>query len=88
MRAKRLELAAAALAAGCPKAVYVDQAAARLGLSRLVEKNPAIGRLRVYPCDVCPAWHVTSRKVSGKTPAWDKNPNWKRPESASGGAIA
>lgn len=35
--------------------------------------------VRVYPCDVCAGWHLTSKKVSGKVPPWDRDPNWTRP---------
>jgi hypothetical protein len=79
-KAERRELAAAALAAGCTKAVYVDQASARAGLDSLMTKRPTNSQMRVYPCDICPAWHLTSKKVGRKKPAWDKDPNWARPE--------
>jgi hypothetical protein len=35
--------------------------------------------VRVYPCHVFEGWHLTSKKVSGKVPPWDRDPNWTRP---------
>jgi hypothetical protein len=78
-KAEQRELTAAALAAGCSKAAYANQAGARLALAKLIEKKPALSGLRVYPCDVCPAWHLTSKNSGKKIPPWDRNPNWTRP---------
>jgi hypothetical protein len=78
-RAGQRELTAAALAAGCSKAAYIDQSAARLGLAKLIEKRPLLFGMRVYPCDVCPAWHLTSKNSGKKIAPWDRDPNWKRP---------
>jgi hypothetical protein len=68
---------------GCEKAFYLDQAAARLALSKVREKAARTGRtgrlpVRVYPCDVCDGWHLTAKPVS-KTPPWDRDPGWVRP---------
>ena len=66
----------------CGKNGYPDQASARVALAAIVERKakklPTIP-VRVYPCDRCEAWHLTSKKVSGKKPPWDSDPNWKRP---------
>lgn len=54
----------------CKKHYYRDQASARLALEHVLKKVKPEAKLprRVYPCDVCDGWHLTSRKVSGKTP--------------------
>lgn len=67
----------------CEKAFYVDQAAARLSLSKLREKAARTGKparlpVRVYPCDVCDGWHLTAKPAS-KKPPWDRDPDWVRP---------
>ena len=64
----------------CTKHYYPDQARARVGLHHLLKKK--VGRKvprRVYPCDVCDGWHVTSKKLSGKMPPWELDPKWTRP---------
>ena len=43
--------------------------------AKLGEKVPH----RVYPCDVCSAWHLTGKRSGSKVPPWDKDPNWTRP---------
>ena len=68
----------------CDKAFHADQAAARLALSRIQEKAAATGKrgkvpVRVYPCDVCDGWHLTAKPVQGRTPPWDRDPDWARP---------
>jgi hypothetical protein len=67
----------------CTKQFYRDQAAARLALKAVLKnmKPGAKAPVRVYPCDVCDGWHLTSKKVSGKTPPWDRDPNWSRPST-------
>lgn len=67
--------------APCTKNSYPDQASARLALARIREKRAGEPRLpvRVYPCDQCPGWHVTAKRNVGKTPPWDRDPNWQRP---------
>jgi len=70
---------------GCSKAPYLDQASARLALAAIREKASRKGRtgklpVRVYPCDACDAWHLTAKPVKGRTPPWDVNPDWQRPE--------
>lgn len=74
----------------CDKAFYADQATARLALSKLQDKaakkgTPARLPGRVYPCDVCDGWHLTSKPVSGRKqqPPWDLDPNWIRPEGTA-----
>ena len=69
----------------CTKQSYRDQAAARLALEAVLKKRKpgAKGPVRVYPCDVCDGWHLTSKKVSGKTPPWDLDPNWSRPPATA-----
>jgi hypothetical protein len=67
--------------ARCSKHYYADQASARRGLAH-VRKPPKPGRnvaVRVYPCDVCDGWHLTSKRSRGKTPPWELDPNWRRP---------
>lgn len=67
----------------CDKNAYADQASARIALTAIREgkKSAKLLKLpvRVYPCDRCDAWHLTSKKVSGKKPPWDRDPNWVRP---------
>ena len=65
----------------CTKQSYRDQAAARLALEAVLKKRKPGARapVRVYPCDVCDGWHLTSKTVSGKTPPWDIDPLWSRP---------
>ena len=78
-KAQRQELIAAAKTVGCVKNVYVDQAGARLALEALREAKPELPAMRVYPCDICPAWHLTSKHVGRKVFPWDKDPEWTRP---------
>ena len=70
--------------AGCTKQYYRDQASARLALGSVLKKAKPGAKLprRVYPCDVCDGWHLTAKKVSGKTPPWDLDPDWSRPTAA------
>lgn len=72
----------------CEKAFYEDQAAARHALSTIGEKAAKPGKsarrpVRVYPCDVCDGWHLTSKGVKGRKPAWDRDPDWIRPEGTA-----
>ena len=70
----------------CTKHAYAGQAAARVALTHLRRKSKpgAKAPIRVYPCDVCDGWHLTSKKLSGKTPPWDIDPNWSRPTPRTG----
>jgi hypothetical protein len=66
----------------CAKNPYPDQAAARLALKSILSKNRAKAAKmpkRVYPCDSCDGWHLTAKPLSGKTPPWERDPNWVRP---------
>jgi hypothetical protein len=66
----------------CVKHAYRDQASARAALRNVLKKAKTGARklpCRVYPCDVCDGWHLTSKRLSGKTPPWDLNPEWSRP---------
>jgi hypothetical protein len=67
--------------AGCTKQSFPDQASARLALAHVLKKSkPGVkAPRRVYPCDRCDGWHLTSKRNSGKTPPWDLNPDWSRP---------
>ena len=66
----------------CQKVPFADQAMARLRLeewgkrAKLGEEVPH----RVYPCDVCSAWHLTGKRSGRKVPPWNKDPNWTRPQ--------
>ncbi len=69
----------------CNKAFYVDQATARLALTKIGEKaakkgTPGPRPVRVYPCDVCDGWHLTAKRVQGRPPPWDRDPQWVRPD--------
>jgi hypothetical protein len=59
--------------APCTKVRYVDLASARTALAmvRKKAKPGAKAPRRVYPCEICKGWHLTSKK-SGRTPAWDR----------------
>jgi len=63
----------------CSKKPYPDQASARVALDHIRLKPSTNRPLRVYPCDICDGWHLTSKRVAGKTPPWDRDPNWVRP---------
>jgi hypothetical protein len=64
----------------CEKKPYPTQEQARLALAHVLAKAKSARQpIRVYPCDRCPAWHLTSKGVSGKQPPWDSDPNWVRP---------
>jgi hypothetical protein len=67
LAAEQRQLTAAALAVGCSRAAYADQSAARLGLAKLIGKKPFLSGTRVYPCDICPACHLTSKNSGKKT---------------------
>lgn len=69
----------------CLKQPYPDQGTARLALESIrKQKSPSATKMprRVYPCDRCEGWHLTSKPVSGKIPAWDRDPDWTRPNAA------
>jgi hypothetical protein len=53
----------------CTKQFYRDQPAARFALDAVLTniKSGTKAPVRVHPCDVCDGWHLTSKKVSGKT---------------------
>jgi hypothetical protein len=53
-----------------------------LALERILAKGKPVSRqpVRVYPCDTCERWHLAAKPNKGKTPPWDLDPNWKRPE--------
>ena len=72
----------------CEKAFHADQAAARLALTSILEKAARKGKsgplpVRVYPCDVCDGWHLTTKPIRGREPPWDRDPNWLRPEGTA-----
>lgn len=67
----------------CRKHPYPNQASARLALASILTKRTAKSPkrpVRVYPCDLCDDWHLTSKKVNGKVPPWGKDPEWSRPK--------
>jgi hypothetical protein len=68
---------------GCNKQAYPTHAAAIEALDHHGEKYPTSGknRLRAYPCDRCPAWHLTSKYSGKKLPVWEKDPSWERPDA-------
>ena len=72
--------------ADCTKHPYEDQAAARAALA-VIRRKPKhrTGKrpCRVYPCNVCEYWHLTSKRNRGKTPPWDLDPSWVRPPAAT-----
>ena len=68
--------------ADCSKKPYPDQASARVALQSIRNKDRTEAvklPKRVYPCDSCDGWHLTAKPLSGKTPPWDRNPDWARP---------
>jgi hypothetical protein len=68
--------------ADCSKKHYPDQASARAALQSIRNKDRTEGvklPKRVYPCDCCDGWHLTAKPLSGKTPQWDRDPDWVRP---------
>ena len=72
----------------CAKTPYADQATARTALTSIREKAARKGKdgpvpVRVYPCDVCDAWHLTTKPVRGRTPPWDRDPDWVRPHGTA-----
>jgi hypothetical protein len=76
--------------ADCTKNYYPDQASARRALKWiLTNRSGRAGKTpkRLYPCDSCDGWHLTSKRQSGKTPPWDRDPNWVRPKTAGMNAI-
>ena len=71
------------------KQSYPDQASARLALQWVLSKGKfSRGKApcRVYPCEACDSWHLTSKPVSGKKPPWDSDPDWVRPPRDAGQA--
>jgi hypothetical protein len=67
--------------APCTKNYYADQASARKALRFAREKAKPGMKVphRVYPCDVCDGWHLTSKASGRKLPPWDQDPSWSRP---------
>jgi hypothetical protein len=71
----------------CSKNGYLTQAEARTGLAKVLELNKYESSrkpIRVYPCDTCELWHLTSKRNRGRTPPWDLDPNWVRPAKPGG----
>lgn len=71
--------------ASCQKQPYPDQGTARLALESIrKQRSPTNTKTprRVYPCDRCEGWHLSSKPLSGKIPAWDRDPDWTRPNAA------
>jgi hypothetical protein len=71
----------------CSKVYFPDQARARAALAVVKEKKTNKWDslpVRVYPCDVCDGWHLTSKRHKGKKPAWDRDPSWTRPGGTEG----
>lgn len=69
--------------ATCAKTPYRTQVAARKALARWRAVRPDDPNLphRVYPCDRCDRWHLTSKNSGRRLPPWDRNPQWERPSS-------
>ena len=69
--------------ARCTKNYYADQASARKALRFAREKAKPGMKVphRVYPCDVCDGWHLTSKASGRKLPPWDRDPSWSRPSA-------
>jgi hypothetical protein len=65
----------------CNKVGFPDQASARERLAGWRKKAKPGEKVphRVYPCEICDAWHLTTKVSSGKLPPWDRDPNWVRP---------
>jgi hypothetical protein len=67
----------------CRKVPFVDQAMARSRLEGWRKKAKPGEKVphRIYPCDICSAWHLTAKNSGRKVPPWDKDPNWVRPQT-------
>ena len=67
----------------CSKVGFPDQASARERLAGWQKKAKPGEKVphRVYPCEVCDAWHLTTKVSGGRLPPWDRDPNWVRPET-------
>lgn len=38
----------------------------------LAEEKPGKQPVRAYPCQHCHEWHLTSKKLTGKMPKWER----------------
>ena len=64
--------------ANCTKIKYTSPQAATLAMMAIVlrdaERRPKVP-VAVYPCEKCHAWHLTSKKQSGKPRWWNMDLN-------------
>lgn len=57
----------------CQKNPYPTQDLALRALEAIHAKGkPGKKPVRTYPCEVCDSWHLTSKKLTGKKPRWER----------------
>lgn len=57
----------------CQKNPYPNQALASRALEAILAAGkPGKQPVRVYPCQECHSWHLTSKKLTGKVPKWER----------------
>lgn len=57
----------------CQKNPYPNQFLALRALGAILAAGkPGKQPVRAYPCQQCLSWHLTSKKLTGKTPKWQR----------------
>ena len=57
----------------CQKHPYPDQALALRALKAIrASGKPGKRPVRAYPCEHCHLWHLTSKKLTGRMPRWER----------------
>lgn len=60
----------------CLKKPHPNQFAALRALEMIrTTGKPGKQPVRVYPCQDCSSWHLTSKRLTGKLPKWERRPS-------------
>lgn len=58
----------------CQKNPYPAQFLALRALAAILAAGkPGKQPVRAYPCEHCHHWHLTSKKLTGEVPKWERN---------------
>ena len=61
----------------CLKNPYPNQVSALRALDAIRERGKEGSQpVRVYPCQECSRWHLTSKRLTGKVPSWERHRPW------------
>jgi hypothetical protein len=70
----------------CIKICYSQRRDAQTALRIIARKCRRKGKkvpIAVYPCDLCGAWHLTSKKPTGRFGRWPQRSTSRPPGSAA-----